>query len=108
MLHHAKQRDKLTVALSGELDHCSAIPIRQELDSLLSDTAVRHLMLDMTDLKFMDSSGIGVILGRYRILAARGGSVWVRNMNAQISRIFQLSGMGQIMHVAKQEQEARK
>ena len=103
MLNHAKQRDKLTVALSGELDHFSALNIRHELDELLSDPAVRHLMLDMADLKFMDSSGIGVILGRYRILAARGGSVWVRNMNPQINRIFQLSGMAQIIHVARQE-----
>jgi len=108
MLNHAKQRDKLTVALSGELDHCSAMNIRRELDELISDPAVRHLMLDMTDLKFMDSSGIGVILGRYRILAARGGSVWVRNMNQQINRIFHLSGMGQIIHVARQEQEAQR
>ena len=108
MLNHAKQRDRLTVALHGELDHFSAMGIRRELDDLLSDPAIRHLMLDMTDLKFMDSSGIGVILGRYRILAARGGSVWVRNMNPQINRIFQLSGMGQIIHVAKQEQEAQR
>lgn len=107
MLNHAKQRDKLTVALTGELDHCSAMNVRQELDELLSDQAVRHLMLDMADLKFMDSSGIGVILGRYRILAARGGSVWVRNMNPQINRIFQLSGMGQIIHVARQEEAQR-
>ena len=108
MLNHAKQRDKITVALSGELDHCSAMNTRRELDELISVPAVRHLMLDMTDLKFMDSSGIGVILGRYRILAARGGSVWVRNMNQQINRIFHLSGMGQIIHVARQEQEAQR
>ncbi len=108
MLNHAKQRDKLTVALSGELDHYSAINIRRDLDELISDPSVRHLMLDMADLRFMDSSGIGVILGRYRILAARGGSVWVRNMNPQISRIFQLSGMAQIIHVARQEQEAKR
>ncbi len=107
MLNHAKQRDKLTVALSGELDHCSAVSIRRDLDELLSDPAVRHLMLDMADLKFMDSSGIGVILGRYRILAARGGSVWVRNMNPQINRLFQLSGMGQIIHVSRREQEVK-
>ena len=103
MLNHAKQRDKLTVALSGELDHFSAMSVRRDLDEPLSDPVVRHLMLDMAELKFMDSSGIGVILGRYRILAARGGSVWVRNMNPQINRIFLLSGMGQVIHVAKQE-----
>ncbi len=108
MLNHAKQRDKLTVALSGELDHFSAMDVRRELDALLTDPAVKHLMLDMRDLRFMDSSGIGVILGRYRILASRGGSVWVRNMNPQINRIFQLSGMGQIIHVARQEQEAQR
>lgn len=108
MLNYARQRDRLTVALTGELDHYSAIGVRRELDALLSDEAVRHLLLDMTELKFMDSSGIGVILGRYRILNARGGSVWVRNMNPQISRIFHLSGMGQVIHVAEPTKEARR
>jgi len=101
MLKHTRQRDRLTVYLSGELDHCSALPIRTELDRLIADPTLRQMTLDLTALTFMDSSGIGVILGRYRTLAARGGGITVRGMNAQINRVFQLSGMGQVIQVEK-------
>jgi len=50
-------------------------------------------------MSFMDSSGIGVILGRYRTLASRGGTVSVKNMNAHVERIFILSGMNQIIRI---------
>lgn len=101
MLKHTRQRDRLTVYLTGEMDHCSALPIRMEMDRLIADPSVRYMTLDLTGLTFMDSSGIGVILGRYRTLAARGGCVTVRGMNPQISRIFQLSGMAQVIQVEK-------
>lgn len=106
MLSHKKNRDILTVQLSGELDHFSAISIRKDLDTLIADPQVRHLVLDMDGLHFMDSSGIGVILGRYRILHGRGGTVCVMRMNPQISRIFKLSGMAQIIPVLSNEKEA--
>ena len=108
MLKHTRQRDRLTVQLAGELDHCSALGIKNELDRLIADPSLRHLTLDLSGLQFMDSSGIGVILGRYRTLAARGGSVAVQGMNPQIRRIFQLSGMGQIIRVADQGREVIK
>ena len=85
--------------MEGELDHCSAQSIRRELDRVLEDHSVRHLILDMEKMDFMDSSGIGVILGRYRTLAGRGGTVAVRNMNAHVRRIFILSGMHQIIRI---------
>ena len=96
-----KTRDLVTVYLEGELDHHGADRIRREMDRLLEDLKVKHLLIDMSMMPFMDSSGIGVILGRYRQLAARGGTVAVRGMNAQVKRIFTLSGMGQIIRVAE-------
>lgn len=98
-MEHEKKRDTLTVYLSGELDHCCAQSIRRELDALISDSAVRHLILDMKQMSFMDSSGIGVILGRYRALSQRGGMVSVKNMNPQVRRIFLLSGMQQVIRM---------
>ena len=102
MLKHTRQRERLTVYLTGELDHCSAQTIRMDLDRLIADPTLKHMLLDLGSLTFMDSSGIGVILGRYRTLAARGGSVSVRGMNPQITRVFQLSGMGQIIQVERE------
>ena len=94
-----RRRDTLIAYLTGELDHCSAQSIRRELDALITDQSVKRLVLDMKEMSFMDSSGIGVILGRYRALSQRGGKVAVRNMNPHVERIFILSGMNQIIQI---------
>ena len=98
-MEYDRRRDTVTAYLAGELDQCSAQGIRRELDQLISDPSVRHLVLDLRDMRFMDSSGIGVILGRYRTLVRRGGSVAVRNMNPHVEKIFHLSGMNQIIQI---------
>lgn len=98
-MNYERRRDTVIVRLTGELDHCSAQGIRRELDALIHDPGVRHLVLDMKEMSFMDSSGIGVILGRYRTMKQRGGTVAVKNMNAHVERIFILSGMNQIIQI---------
>ena len=98
-MEYERRRDTVLVRLEGELDQCSAQSVRRELDALLDDPSVRRLILDMKNMDFMDSSGIGVILGRYRILSQRRGSLAVRNMNPHVAKIFYLSGMGQIIEM---------
>ena len=73
MLSYEKHRDRLTVRLAGELDHERVGPIRAELDALIADPRVKHLVFDLTGVSFMDSSGIGLVIGRYKALARRGG-----------------------------------
>ena len=89
------QRDgeTLAVLLTGELDHHSAEHVRQSLDMILTDVTVRELQLDMTGVIFMDSAGLGVVLGRYRTLAARGGKLIVSGVRTPIDRIFRMSGL---------------
>ncbi len=98
-MRYERKRDTVYVYLEGDLDHCRAQSVRRELDDLLTDVHVKRLVLDMRLLGFMDSSGIGVILGRYRTLSQRGGSVAVTKMNAHVRKIFTLSGMGQIIDI---------
>ena len=98
-MRHERLRDAVVVYLQGELDHHCAQGVRREMDALIEDRRVKTLIIDMEDMAFMDSSGIGVILGRYRTLRERGGRVQVRRMNRQVRRIFNLSGMGQIIEV---------
>ena len=97
MLEHARQKDTLLVRIRGELDHYSAEQVRTELDELIADERIQHLVIDMKGLTFMDSSGIGVLIGRYRTLARRRGTLSVQNMSPLIERIFQLSGLHQII-----------
>ena len=96
-MEYQRKKDTVTVRITGELDHCSAQTIRRELDTLIAEPGVKHLVLDMKDMTFMDSSGIGVILGRYRELREKGGSVSVKNLNPQVEKIFTLSGMRQVI-----------
>ena len=97
MLQSIRDGNSVIVQLAGELDHYCAQSVRRELDGLISDRSISWLVLDFSRLQFMDSSGIGVILGRYRQMRDRGGQVGVMNMNKHIGRIFHMSGMDRVI-----------
>lgn len=97
MINHERRRGAMVVTLAGELDHRRADQLRPELDELLRDPKIKELVFDLTGLSFMDSSGIGMVLGRYKLMARRGGSVSVRCQNQQIDRVFELAGLYQIV-----------
>jgi len=92
-LSTARKGQRLTVVLQGELDHHSAEMVRSKLDALLTDALVRELELDLSGVYFMDSSGLGVILGRYRALVQRGGRLLLGGVSAPVDRIFRMSGI---------------
>ena len=91
------RKNTLTVFLSGELDHRMAGEVRRVLDDMLEDAHVRRLVFDLRELEFMDSSGVGLVIGRYKRLTRRGGSVEVVDPAAHIDRIFQMSGVYQLV-----------
>lgn len=93
------KRNILIVSLKGELDHHHAVEIREFLDEKLEDSSIKHLVLDLRDLHFMDSSGIGVFIGRYKIINKRGGQVCITNINSQLERILEVSGLYRILKV---------
>jgi stage II sporulation protein AA (anti-sigma F factor antagonist) len=103
MLKYIRTGTVLTVMLEGELDQNSSQVIREELDNLIEDTRIRHLTLDMRALTFMDSSGIGVIIGRYRTLARRGGGVSVTGESDHIRRVMKLTGLYTILENSRGE-----
>ena len=92
-INAVRRGQRIIVLLMGELDHHSAEHVRQSLDMILTDVTVRELQLDMTGVTFMDSAGLGVVLGRYRTLAARGGKLIVSGVRTPIDRIFRMSGL---------------
>ena len=92
-INASKRGPRLHVKLCGELDHHSAEQTRNMLDTLLKDITVRDLTLDLSGISFMDSAGLGVILGRYRILSMRGGHLTVPGMSGAIDKIFRMSGV---------------
>ena len=93
MLCYEKNRGTLTVRLTGELDQRCAGQVRRELDELILDPRVKHLVFDLDDLSFMDSSGIGLIMGRYRAVGLVGGVLKIKNIPDNLTRIIELSGV---------------
>ena len=97
MLDYERHRQTLTVHLAEELDHRAATQLRSELDELLRDGTIRRLVLDLRRLNFMDSSGIGLIIGRYKVMERRGGSVAVVNADRRMDRIFEMAGLYELV-----------
>jgi stage II sporulation protein AA (anti-sigma F factor antagonist) len=91
------QGPSLVVTISGELDHHSASEIRDKLDKSYERSGCRHIIFDFTEVSFMDSSGIGMIIGRYKNAGKKGGKVAVVNMNRQLEKVFSVSGLQKIV-----------
>ena len=85
--------DVLYAYLAGEIDHDAAQNLRIQLDDALLNRTPRTLVLDFGGVGFMDSSGIGLILGRVRTAALWGGRVTVRGLSPQLKKMAELSGI---------------
>lgn len=79
--------------LCGEIDHHSAKSVRDAIDAELNCGNVKELVFDFTDVSFMDSSGLGVIFGRYNKLAVHGGKMILKNVPKRIERILRMAGV---------------
>lgn len=89
----------LMVRLPEEVDHHRASYICENADRLILQDEVAHVVFDFEDTRFMDSSGIGIIMGRYRKIACFGGKVYAIHVDKQIQRMFSLSGLNKIVEV---------
>lgn len=88
-----RQPEQTVAKLSGELDHHAAGEVRERIDSIVLQQCRRRLVLDLSGLTFMDSSGIGLIMGRYRLLNSMGGTLEVRGASPRMETVIRLSGM---------------
>ena len=89
----------LCIRMPKEVDHHGAAGIREHADKLLLDDKVRNIVFDFEDTTFMDSSGIGIIIGRYRKISCFGGKVYAIHADERIRRILRASGMSSIKEV---------
>lgn len=101
-------QDVLCVRLSGELDHHTADNLRVQLTKTLEGYDIRHIVLNLASLSFMDSSGLGVILGRYKQLKRLHGEMVVCEISPAIQRLFEMSGLFKIINLEPSEQFALK
>ncbi len=96
-IHYEIQGNCLIIYISQDLDHHAVMMLRGQSDSLIDAGNVRHIIFDFTGIDFMDSSGIGLIMGRYKRVMFRGGKAAVTNVGPEVERIFNLSGLFQII-----------
>ena len=94
-----KQKRTLLISPKCDIDHHSAAQIRQEADRLISSTGIINVAFDFTDVGFMDSSGIGMIMGRYRKVKILGGRIYIVNARPEVMRLIGLSGLGEIVTI---------
>ncbi|QDI89897.1 anti-sigma F factor antagonist [Salicibibacter halophilus] len=96
----------LCVRLHGELDHHAASALRSKVDEALEDPRIEHVIFNAEGLTFMDSSGIGVLLGRYKKIQARGGELVVCSVSPSVHRIFEMSGLYKVLRRTDGESHA--
>ena len=92
-LYWKKRGRVLYASLEGELDQHNAGDLRDKLNRLLEDDGIERIEYELSGVTFMDSSGIGVLLGRYRTLEKRHGSMDVKGASRAIERILRMAGI---------------
>lgn len=101
LLRMKREGDTLAVRLEGELDHCAAASLRDQVEKRLRDREIVRLHLDFTDVSFMDSSGVGFVIGRYKTMAARGGRVTAQGLSPAVDRLFRMGGLHRLVEVTE-------
>ena len=91
----------LTALLSGEIDHHCARGIREVVDRAAEQTMPRRLVLDFSQVQFMDSSGVGLIMGRYKLMQSIGGIVILANLPPKIEKIITLAGIERLARIER-------
>ena len=89
----------LIIKVPKEVDHCFADEIREEVDLILQTKDIRLLEFDFEHTEFMDSSGIGLLMGRYKLMRAIGGDVKIVHAGERIRKILMLSGIHKIIPI---------
>lgn len=96
MITIEQDNKKIIASIYGEIDHHTAREMRTAIDARIMRGEPSILVMDFSHVSFMDSSGIGLILGRYKLVSSMGGELQITNMSDRIKRIVELSGVGKL------------
>ena len=96
-----EEKDKLLILeITEEIDHHTSEKIRRKADYEITRYMPRKVIFDFSNVQFMDSAGIGMILGRYKMMKMLGGSVEMKNVSPMLKKIFEMSGLTKICKIA--------
>ena len=97
------QENCLTIFLPNEMDHHNAEEIRNRADRLIEEHQIKCVIFDFSDTNFMDSSGIGLVMGRYKNLQKSGAKLNLSNLPPNIYKVMKLSGIERLAKIDKGE-----
>ena len=95
----AQSGQTLTAVMLRDIDHHTAAFMRSEMDAEIQKRRPRLLVLDFSQVEFMDSSGVGLVMGRLKRMEQNGGNIRVQNLNKRCRRMLQLSGITRIVEL---------
>ena len=99
-----QEKDKLLIfEITEEIDHHTTEKIRRKMDHEITRYMPRKIMFNFNQVTFMDSAGIGMLIGRYKVMKALSGSIRLSHMNGQIRRILSLSGIQRYIQLDGEE-----
>jgi len=105
-LKFKKIRHTLIITPDGELDHHNAALVREEIDKKLSSSKAKDIIFNLNKLQFMDSSGLGILIGRYKAVSAIGGNAAIISPSATAKRLITLAGLHRIIPVYETLEDA--
>ncbi len=92
-------KDTLVVRINQEVDHHNATKIREEVEEVYLEKKLKNIVFDFSKVYFMDSSGIGMCIGRYKLAKASGGKFVACSLTNEVRRIFEMAGLSKIINV---------
>lgn len=110
LLSMSEENEHLFIRISGEIDHHSAVGVRNEIDSKIMELRPKRAVMDLSGIDFMDSSGLGLIMGRFSKMRAVGGELTLLDPSDRIMKIFVLAGLEKIVKIefsAESKEEVR-
>ena len=104
---YQKKDKRLIFEISEDIDECVVQKIRRRLDNEIERYMPKEVIFDFNKVSFMDSAGIGLLIGRYKLVDMLGGKVEVANLTTPVRKIFEMSGVLKIIPEIKTEKEVR-
>ncbi len=96
----------LDIKLSGEIDHHTCVELREKIDREYQKTRAKHMMIDFEEVKFMDSAGIGLLMGRYRSVVIGGGNIAIYHVSNKIDTVLKMAGLYKLVKTYDNREKA--
>ena len=104
-VNYKKENKELEFILTEDVDQHTVEKMRRKMDNEIKRYSPREVVLDFSSISFMDSAGIGMVLGRYKLAKMLDGNLRLINVNKYMKKIFDMSGVSRIIEIEKGGQE---